>query len=117
MVGLIGRFIIYLAVALLRLGFFAICPISAVIQLVAASSKHLKRHSWSCKPNRNMSLYRMLVVSQDYPHRVSCFCTLLYHSSTLDPACLNDLRRSYLTLSSLTCGLQKSSYFYHNFFY
>ena len=44
-------------------------------------------------PNRNLSLDRMLVVSWGYPHRASCLCTVLYHSSTLKPSWLNDLRR------------------------
>ena len=93
---------------------FTICLIFGALKLVAASNKDLVGNFWSCKPNKNLSLDRMFVVSWGYPHWVSCFCTLLHHSSAFELACLNDLWRLYLAWSSSTCGLQNSSHFDHN---
>ena len=62
-------------VAMLLSRFISACLILVAVKSVLDSEKCVAKHSWSCKPNKNMSLDRMLVVSLEFPHRSSCFCT------------------------------------------
>ena len=61
-----------------------------------------------------MSLCRILAVSGGYLHRLICFWTALNHSSTDLSPCLKLVSKSNRALTSLDCGLQKSSNLVHN---
>ena len=110
---LMGWYFICLLVALPLSSFFTICLILQHSNCWQFSNC-LARNSWSCMPDRNITLDRVLVVSWGYPHGASCLFTLLCHLYTLEPAYLNDFRRLYLALRSSACGLKNSSHFDHN---
>ena len=56
-----------------------------------------------------MSLWMIFAVSGGYLARLTCTCTVLYHSSTLLLPCLKLVRRSNLACTSFDWGLQNSS--------
>ena len=62
------------------------------------------------KKNQNISWCKILAVSGGYLARDTCTCTALYYSSTEWLPCLKHVSRLNLALTSLVCGLQKSSY-------
>ena len=60
--------------------------------------------------NQNILLCKILAVSGGYLEKDNWAWTALYHSSTDQLPCLKLVSRSNLSLTSLLCGLQKSSY-------
>ena len=62
------------------------------------------------KKNQNVSLCKILAIFVGYLARDTCACTVLYYSSTELLSCLKLVSWSHLALTSLACGLQKSSY-------
>ena len=71
----------------------------------------LDTNSSSHKEKWKMSLQRTLAESGGYLARLTCACTALYHSSTLQLPCLKPVRRSKWAHTSFDWGLQNSSNF------
>ena len=69
----------------------------------------LETNSSSFKKNQKIFLYKILAVSGGYLARDSWACTALYHSFSEQLPCLKLVSRSNLALTSLVCGLQKST--------
>ena len=77
------------------------------------SFKVLERNDSSLRKNQNIYLCRIWAVSWGSLASVTCACTALYHSLTLISPCLKVISKSNLALTSLACGLQNSSNFFH----
>ena len=69
----------------------------------------LETKSSSCRKNENISLGKIFAVSGGYFARLTCACTLLYHSSTLLDLWKKLVNKSNLVHTSLDWGLQNSS--------
>ena len=65
--------------------------------------------SSSHQKNQNISLCKILAVSGGYFMRLTCACTLLYHSSKLLDPWKKLVNKSNLACTSLDWGLQNSS--------
>ena len=73
----------------------------------------LETNSSSFRKNQNISLCKILAVSGGYSARDTWAWTAFYHSLTDLFPCLKFVSRLNLALTSLVCGLQKSSYLDH----